>query len=70
MGLRIKILILWRFTENSDFYGGESGGWWGGRFAKNQCIGGNFQKRGLKQFADLRGGGLAKKKGLVFLRGG
>ena len=28
------------------------------------------KKGRLKQFADLRGGGLARKRGLVFLRGG
>ena len=45
MGLRIKILI-WEFTEKSDFKGG----------MKNQYIGVNYLKRGanyLKREADV-----------------
>ena len=44
------------------------GGWW---CTKNQYIGGIALKGmgGLGQFADLRGGGLGKKEGVVFLRG-
>ena len=40
---------------------------------KNQYRGGNCLKRGggLGQFADLKGGGgLARKRGVVFLKGG
>ena len=39
---------------------------------KNQYIGGLPKKGGggLGQFVDLRGGGLGKKEGVVFLRGG
>ena len=37
-------------------------------FTKNQYIGGDCLKRGFGQFADLRQGGLARKK--VFLSGG
>ena len=37
-------------------------------FTKNQYIGGDCLKRGFGEFADLRQGGLARKK--VFLSGG
>ena len=40
---------------------------------KSQYRGGVCLKRGLGQFADLRGGGeggLTRKRGVVFLRGG
>ena len=52
MGLKVKDFILWRFTEKSTIF--RRGG--GGRFTKNQYIGGDCLKRGLGQFADLRGG--------------
>ena len=43
----------------------------GGGFMKNQYRGGNCLKGGgLRQFADLKGGGLARKRGVVFLKGG
>ena len=42
-------------------------GFWGSQ--KNQYIGGLPKKRKLGQFADLRGG-LARKRGVVFLRWG
>ena len=44
---------------------------WGG-LTKNQYIGGHGLKRGwgsLGHFVDLGGGGLAKKRDMVFLRG-
>ena len=55
------------FTEKSEFQGGE--------LMKNQYRGGGFSKRGWGawpgQFADLRwGGGLVRKRGWCFLRGG
>ena len=37
---------------------------------KNQYRGGIAYKGGLGQFADLRGGGLARKRGGVLLKGG
>ena len=50
------------------FLGGEGGGGAGSR--KNQYKGGIASKVGeeLGHFADLRGGGLGKKEGVVFLR--
>ena len=41
----------------------------GGGVLKNQYIGGIAKKGGLGQFVDLRRG-LARKRGVVFLRGG
>ena len=64
MVLRMKNFNNGGFTEKSDFLG--SG------FTKNQYRGGGggyYLKRGLGQFPDLRGG-LARKRGLLFLRGG
>ena len=42
-----KVLILWGFTEKSDVYEG---------FTKKTMYRGDCLKRGLGQFADLRGG--------------
>ena len=53
-GVRMK-----NFNGDSLMFGG---------FTKNQHIEGNCLKGGLRQFADLRGD-LAKKRGLVLLRG-
>ena len=66
MGLRIKnfnILGVHRAVKNLTFRG---------EFTKNQYRGGRLPKRvgGFGQFPDLRGGGLGKKEGVVFLRGG
>ena len=63
MVLRMKNFNNGGFTEKSDFLG--SG------FTKNQYRGGGgyYLKRGLGQFPDLQGG-LARKRGLLFLRGG
>ena len=64
MGLRIKIFntlgVHWKI--------------WllGGEFTKKQYRGGLPKKGRLGQFADLRGGGgggLARKRGMLFLRG-
>ena len=43
----------------------------GGGFTKNRYIYiyGGLLKKGLGQFANWRGGGLGKKKGVVFLSG-
>ena len=43
MGLRIKILILWRFTENS--YGGRAGGG-GGKVREKPMYKVEFPKKG------------------------
>ena len=62
MGLGMKILILWGFTEKSDFRG----------FTKSQYIEGELpKKRGHGQFSDLRGeeGGLGDKEVVVLLMG-
>ena len=56
----IKDKILWEFTEKSDFRRGV--------MKKPIYREGDFLKRGLKQFPDLRGC-LGKKRGMVFLRG-
>ena len=49
------------FYKNSDLLGG---------FTKNQYIGRNCLKGGLRQYVDLRGGrGLIKSRGGMFLRG-
>ena len=52
-----NILILWRFTEKSDFKGG---------IHKKPIYRGELpEKVGLEQFGNLRrGGGLAKKRGV------
>ena len=63
MGLKVKTLILCAFTEKSDVWGG------GGELNKNQYRGVIAEKGGLGPLADLSGGGLAKKRGVVFLRG-
>ena len=42
----------------------------GGGVTKSQYMGGLPKKGGLGQFADLREGGLARKRRVVFLRGG
>ena len=55
----IKDKILWRFTEKSDFRR---------EVMEKPIYRGDCLKRGFGQFADLRGG-LAKKRGMVFLRG-
>ena len=39
----------------------------GGSHKKNNIQGGVVQKGGLRQFADLREGGLAKKKAMHFI---
>ena len=44
IGLWWKFLILWGFTEKSDFYGG---------FTKKQYVAGNYLKSRPVQFADL-----------------
>ena len=54
------ILILWRFTEKSNFQGGSR---------KSNIQGGIAKKGRLGQFADLRGGELGKKEGVDVLRG-
>ena len=54
MGLRMKNLIFWGYTEKSDFLGGRG-------VMKNEFIVGDYLKRGLGLFADSRGG-LAKKR--------
>ena len=41
----------------------------GGGSRKTNIEGGLPKNGGLGQFADLRGGGLARKRGVVFLRG-
>ena len=52
------------FTEKSNFSGG------GGGVNEKPIKRGELPKKGgLGQFADLRGGGLGKKEGVVFLRG-
>ena len=49
------------FTEKSDFLGGGS---------QKTNIEGKLPKKGaLEQFGNLRGGGVSKKEGVVFLRG-
>ena len=50
--------------EKSEFQGGGEGG-----VNEKPIFKGIALKGGLRQFADLRGGGLARKRGLVFLRG-
>ena len=57
--MRIKNKILWGLTENSDFRRG---------IMKKTIYRWDCLKRGLGQFADLKGGS-AKKRGMVFLRG-
>ena len=53
--------LNWKIlTKNFNFYV---------RFTKNQYKGGNCLKRGLVQFANLRGG-LMKKRGWCFRGGG
>ena len=42
----------------------------GGGVTKSQYMGGLPKKGGLGQFTDLREGGLARKRRVVFLRGG
>ena len=42
----------------------------GGEFTKKWYRGGIAGKGGHGQFADLRGGGLARKRGVMYLRGG
>ena len=54
------ISVLWGFTEKSDFRMG---------VMKKPIYRGDCLKRGLAQFADLRGG-LTKKRGMMFLRWG
>ena len=51
--------ILWRFTEKSNSRRG---------VMKKTIYRGDCLKRGLGQFADLKRG-LAKKRGMMFLRG-
>ena len=59
MGLTMKKFnIMGGLLNNPIFRGGVS---------NNQYIGGNCLKRELGQFPDLRGGGLGKKKGVVFM---
>ena len=59
MGLKMKNYEGW--LKNQIFRG---------RFMKNQCAGGIAYKGTLGQFTNLRGwGGLAKKSGVVFLKG-
>ena len=54
-------MLIWRFTEKSN----PRGGW-----RKINISGeGVCLKRGVRQFADLRGGGLVKKGGRKFLSG-
>ena len=53
--------MSWGFTKKPDFQGGGH---------KKPLYRGKLPKGGLEQFADLGGGGLDKKDGLVFLRRG
>ena len=61
MGLSMKNLILWGFTEKFNF-------------TKNQYIGGRGlpKNRGVGEFADLKGGEgeLGEKEGVVFFERG
>ena len=61
MKLRMKNFNIWAFTEKSDFQRGN--------FTKKQIKRRDWLKRGLGQFADLRGG-LVKKEKVVFFEGG
>ena len=60
MGLRMKNFSIMGVTKNPILKGGVT---------KNQYIGGIALKGGLGQCADLRGG-VAKKEGVVFSKGG
>ena len=59
MELTIKNFNICSFTEKYDFQRGD--------FTKNRrdCL-----KKGIGQFADLRGGELVKKEGVVCFEGG
>ena len=59
-GLRIKNIVYYVGSLKSLIF--RVGSW------KKQYIGGICWKKGLEQFADLRGG-LTEKRELVFLRG-
>ena len=60
MLLRMKILIFWGFTEKSNFQGGG--------FAKTNIEMGDCLKRWAWKVFRFKGG-LARKRGMVFLRG-
>ena len=65
-GVKMKNLNIIRVHWKTRFLGG-------GVFTKKQYIGGKRLKKrgvGLGQFADLRGGGLDEKEGVVFLKEG
>ena len=61
MGLRIKTLTFWAFTEKSDVQGGASS-------SKTDTEGDCLKTGGLDSFTELRWD-LAGKKGVVFLWG-
>ena len=57
---KMKKFSFWVFTEKSNFQGG----------VHEKPIGRIAQKEGLGQSVDLRAWGLARKREMVFLRGG
>ena len=57
---KMKKFSFWVFTEKSNFQGG----------VHEKPIGGIAQKEGLGHSVDLRVWGFAKKKEMVFQRGG